>query len=108
MLRPAYKEFARLARKATLVPVVKSVAADLLTPGSALYARPEPWRADHRRAWKAARATLDGRFSAVEGTVARSPPGESCRPAPVHRGSRGLLRLRRGAHPRKHWRARRR
>src|SRR5215472_16047643 len=38
MLRPAYKEFARLARKATLVPVVKSVAADLLTPVSAFLA----------------------------------------------------------------------
>ena len=38
MLRPAYKEFARLAREATLVPVVKSVAADLLTPVSAFLA----------------------------------------------------------------------
>ncbi len=38
MLRPDYKEFARLARHATLVPVVKSVAADLLTPVSAFLA----------------------------------------------------------------------
>ena len=38
MLRPDYKEFSRLARGATLVPVVKSVAADLLTPVSAFLA----------------------------------------------------------------------
>ncbi len=35
MIRPDYKEFARLARTATLVPVVKSISADLLTPVSA-------------------------------------------------------------------------
>ena len=38
MIRPDYKEFARLARQATLVPVVKSVMADLLTPVSAFLA----------------------------------------------------------------------
>jgi anthranilate synthase component 1 len=38
MIRPEYKEFARLARAATLVPVVKSVAADFLTPVSAYLA----------------------------------------------------------------------
>jgi anthranilate synthase component 1 len=38
MLRPDYQEFSRLARAATLVPVVKSVAADLLTPVSAFLA----------------------------------------------------------------------
>jgi anthranilate synthase component I len=38
MLRPDYKEFLRLARQATLVPVVKSVSADLLTPVSAFLA----------------------------------------------------------------------
>ena len=38
MLRPDYKEFLRLAREATLVPVVKSVTADLLTPVSAFLA----------------------------------------------------------------------
>ena len=38
MLRPDYKEFARLAQQATLVPVVKSVTADLLTPVSAFLA----------------------------------------------------------------------
>jgi anthranilate synthase component 1 len=38
MLRPDDKEFARLAQQATLVPVVKSVAADLLTPVSAFLA----------------------------------------------------------------------
>jgi anthranilate synthase component I len=38
MLRPDYKEFCRLARHATLVPVVKSVLADLLTPVSAFLA----------------------------------------------------------------------
>jgi len=32
---PHYKEFSRLARSATLVPVMKSVSADLLTPVSA-------------------------------------------------------------------------
>ncbi|MGA8502512.1 MAG: anthranilate synthase component I [Candidatus Sulfotelmatobacter sp.] len=35
---PEFKEFARLARSATLVPVVKSVSADLLTPVSAFLA----------------------------------------------------------------------
>ncbi len=35
---PEFKEFARLAREATLVPVVKSVSADLLTPVSAFLA----------------------------------------------------------------------
>jgi anthranilate synthase component 1 len=38
MLRPDYEEFSRLAREATLVPVVKSVTADLLTPVSAFLA----------------------------------------------------------------------
>src|ERR1051325_2279277 len=38
MLRPDYKEFSRLSREATLVPVVKSVMADLLTPVSAFLA----------------------------------------------------------------------
>ncbi len=38
MLRPDYKEFCRLANEATLVPVVKSVMADLLTPVSAFLA----------------------------------------------------------------------
>ena len=38
MIRPDYKEFSRLAREATLVPVVKSVTADLLTPVSAFLA----------------------------------------------------------------------
>ncbi len=38
MLQPDYKEFARLAREATLVPVMKSVTADLLTPVSAFLA----------------------------------------------------------------------
>jgi anthranilate synthase component 1 len=35
MINPEFKEFSRLARSATLVPVVKSVSADLLTPVSA-------------------------------------------------------------------------
>src|SRR5271169_4442187 len=34
MPHPEFKEFLRLARSATLVPVVKSVSADLLTPVS--------------------------------------------------------------------------
>jgi len=38
MIRPDYKEFCKLARQATLVPVVKSVLADLLTPVSAFLA----------------------------------------------------------------------
>ena len=38
MLLPDFKQFARLAREATLVPVVKSVSADLLTPVSAFLA----------------------------------------------------------------------
>jgi anthranilate synthase component 1 len=38
MLLPDYKEFSRLARDFTLVPVIQSVAADLLTPVSAFLA----------------------------------------------------------------------
>jgi anthranilate synthase component 1 len=38
MIRPEYKEFARLSRGATLVPVAKSISADLLTPVSAFLA----------------------------------------------------------------------
>ncbi len=38
MALPDYKEFVRLARESTLVPVVKSVTADLLTPVSAFLA----------------------------------------------------------------------
>jgi len=38
MVRPDFKEFSRLARESTLVPVVKSVSADLLTPVSAFLA----------------------------------------------------------------------
>ena len=38
MLRPDYKAFAKLARQHTLIPVVKSVVADLLTPVSAFLA----------------------------------------------------------------------
>jgi len=38
MVRPDYQEFSRLARQATLIPVVKSVLADLLTPVSAFLA----------------------------------------------------------------------
>ena len=44
MLQPDFKEFSSLARHSTLVPVVKSVSADLLTPVSAFLAiaRNEP------------------------------------------------------------------
>ncbi len=38
MLQPDFKQFAQLAREVTLVPVVKSVSADLLTPVSAFLA----------------------------------------------------------------------
>ena len=38
MISPDYKEFTRLAREATLIPIVKSIAADLLTPVSAFLA----------------------------------------------------------------------
>jgi len=38
MIRPDYKEFLRLSRAATLVPVAKSISADLLTPVSAFLA----------------------------------------------------------------------
>src|SRR5271170_2105255 len=38
MVQPDFKQFSRLAREATLVPVVKSVSADLLTPVSAFMA----------------------------------------------------------------------
>src|SRR5215468_7607645 len=38
MLQPDFKEFSRLAREATLIPVVKTISADLLTPVSAFLA----------------------------------------------------------------------
>jgi len=38
MIRPDYKEFLRVSRGATLVPVAKSISADLLTPVSAFLA----------------------------------------------------------------------
>ena len=38
MLQPDFKQFSRLAREGTLIPVVKSVSADLLTPVSAFLA----------------------------------------------------------------------
>lgn len=38
MMYPSFPEFAQLAKSATLVPVVKSVSADLLTPVSAFLA----------------------------------------------------------------------
>jgi anthranilate synthase component I len=38
VLQPNFKQFSQLAREATLVPVVKSVSADLLTPVSAFLA----------------------------------------------------------------------
>jgi len=38
MINPEFKEFSRLAQSATLVPVLKSVSADLLTPVSAFLA----------------------------------------------------------------------
>jgi anthranilate synthase component 1 len=38
MVQPNFKEFSRFARGATLIPVVKSVSADLLTPVSAFLA----------------------------------------------------------------------
>jgi len=38
MLQPDFKQFSQLARASTLVPVVKSVSADLLTPVSAFLA----------------------------------------------------------------------
>jgi anthranilate synthase component I len=38
MLRPDYQEFLKLAKTATMIPVVKSVSADLLTPVSAFLA----------------------------------------------------------------------
>src|SRR5271167_2355642 len=38
MIRPDYKQFLRLSRQATLVPVAKSISADLLTPVSAFLA----------------------------------------------------------------------
>src|SRR3954451_16385308 len=45
MIRPSFKEFQLLAKSATLVPVAKSVSADLLTPVSAFlsFAAQEPY-----------------------------------------------------------------
>ncbi len=38
MIRPDYRQFAEMSRRATLVPVAKSISADLLTPVSAFLA----------------------------------------------------------------------
>src|SRR5215467_10503219 len=38
MIRPDFKQFSSLARTATLIPVAKSISADLLTPVSAFLA----------------------------------------------------------------------
>src|SRR2546428_13849239 len=38
MIHPDYREFSRLARQSTLVPIVKSITADLLSPVSAFFA----------------------------------------------------------------------
>lgn len=38
MIRPSYADFVRMARDATLIPVAKSIPADLLTPVSAFLA----------------------------------------------------------------------
>src|SRR5207253_3424269 len=38
MIHPDYREFSRLVRQSTLVPIVKSITADLLTPVSAFLA----------------------------------------------------------------------
>lgn len=45
MIRPTFKEFQALAKTATLVPVAKSISADLLTPVSAFlsFAEKEPY-----------------------------------------------------------------
>jgi anthranilate synthase component 1 len=45
MIRPTFEEFKSLARAATLVPVAKSISADLLTPVSAFlaFANGEPY-----------------------------------------------------------------
>jgi anthranilate synthase component 1 len=45
MIRPTFKEFQVLAKTATLVPVAKSISADLLTPVSAFlsFAEKEPY-----------------------------------------------------------------
>ena len=45
MLRPTFKEFQNLAKTATLIPVAKSISADLLTPVSAFlsFAEKEPY-----------------------------------------------------------------
>lgn len=45
MLRPSFKEFLALAKTSTLVPIAKSVSADLLTPVSAFlaFAAREPY-----------------------------------------------------------------
>ena len=45
MIKPNFKEFQVLAKTATLVPVAKSISADLLTPVSAFlsFAEKEPY-----------------------------------------------------------------
>ncbi|HWG48879.1 MAG TPA: hypothetical protein VN669_04255 [Candidatus Acidoferrales bacterium] len=59
MLWPDYKQFAALAKDATLVPVARTVAADLRTPVSAFLsiaaASPtpscsSPWKAERKSA----------------------------------------------------------
>src|SRR5579883_1756447 len=83
MLQPDYKEFARLAREATLVPVVKSVTADLLTPVSAYVhcqARAPLLPAGVHRTGRADRAIhLPGRAPVYAALVAGRPGHDSAR-----------------------------
>jgi anthranilate synthase component 1 len=108
MLFPDYSEFARLARQATLVPVVKSVAADLLTPVSAFLALAanEPYafllesveRGEQmgRYTFLGARPSMQIRARGQEVTVQRGRSREQRRES-VFQTARDLLRRHRPA-----------
>lgn len=84
MLQPDFKEFSRLAREATLVPVMKSISADLLTPVSAFLAIAE--KEPHAFLLESVeRGEQIGRFTFL-----------GIRPYMRIRGSRGKVEVKRG------------
>jgi anthranilate synthase component I len=107
MLQPDYSEFSRLARSATLVPVVKSVSADLLTPVSAFLsvAAKEPYAfllESNERGEQVGRYTFLGarpymRVRALQDTVQISGRGRKSRRGSVFQIVKELLHEHRAA-----------
>src|ERR1035441_10265744 len=110
MIRPDYKEFARLSRGATLVPVAKSISADLLTPVSAFLAvaegEPDAFLLESVEGGeKIGRYTFLGVrpflrlqshgkcFRSYQGIAAAASSSGNGRLAAVHRRRRRLLRV---------------